>query len=400
MRVGVIRESFPGERRVALVPASAAALTAAGLEVLVERGAGAEAGYPDEQYADKGATLLSREDTIASADVLVQVRAPGDNIMYGDEEIAAAPAGQVLIGLHNPLGNPGAVQAMADRGLTAFSLELVPRITRAQSMDVLSSMATIAGYQAVLEAAAVLPKMFPMLMTAAGTLAPVKVFVVGVGVAGLQAIATAKRLGAVVEAYDVRPAVRDQVLSVGASFVEFDLETEHAEDAGGYAREQGEEFIRRQQEQMKAVVARNDVVITTAAIPGKQAPVLVTADMVAAMAPGSVIVDLAAERGGNCELSRAEDGVVSAHGVTILCATDLVSRKPYHASQMFSKNVETFLKSLVSDGALVIDLDDEVTAGTLLTRDGQVVHPRVRELLGTQTPPAAAAAEIPEGGDA
>lgn len=398
MIVGIAKESFPEERRVALVPASVPPLAAAGLEVIVERGAGDEAGYPDDQYAEKGARVVERAELFSAADVVVQVRGPGDNIMYGDEEIEAARPGQVLIGLQNPLGNPDAVKAMAERGVTAFSLELVPRITRAQSMDVLSSMATIAGYQAVLEAAAVLPKMFPMMMTAAGTLKPVRVFVVGVGVAGLQAIATAKRLGAIVEAYDVRPAVRDQVLSVGATFVEFDLETEGAEDAGGYAKEQGEEFLRRQQEQMKAVVARNDVIITTAAIPGKQAPVLVTAEMVEAMAPGSVIVDLAAERGGNCELSRAEDGMVRAHGVTILCATDLVSRKPFHASQMYSKNVETFLKSLLSEGELVYDMGDEVTAGTLLCRDGEIVHPRMRELLGMAEPPRSA--EIPEGGDA
>jgi len=246
-------------------------------------------------------------------------------------------------------------------------------------------MATVAGYQAVLEAASHLPRLFPMLMTAAGTLTPTKVFVVGVGVAGLQAIATAKRLGAVVEAYDVRPAVKDQVISVGAKFVEFDLETEGAEDKGGYAKEQSDEFIRRQQEQMLEVVARNNVVITTAAIPGRKSPVLVTAPMVEAMAPGSVIVDLAAERGGNCELTR-RDEIVVEHDVTILGPTDLVSRKPYHASQMFSKNVETFLKSLMNEGELVIDLEDEVTAGTLLCRDGEVVHPRIRETLGLGAP--------------
>lgn len=413
MNVGVVKESFPGERRVALTPASAQALTSAGLDIIVEQGAGQEAGYPDEQYLEKGARIVNRDEAF-SAEIVLQVRGPGDNVMYGDEETARLRQGQILIGMQDPLGNPEATQAMAGCGATVFSLEMVPRITRAQSMDVLSSMATIAGYQAVLEAASALPKMFPMMMTAAGTLAPVKVFVVGVGVAGLQAIATAKRLGAVVEAYDVRPAVRDQVLSVGASFVEFDLETADAEDKGGYARDQGEEFLRRQREQMKAVVARNDVVITTAAIPGKQAPVLVTAEMVAAMSPGSVIVDLAAERGGNCELSNASDGVVRAHGVTIVCATDLVSRKPYHASQMFSKNVETFLKSMLSEGELIFDMDDEVTAGTLLCRDGEVLHPRVRELLGmgdtagdagaprgdASAEQAPGSPEIPKGGDA
>lgn len=387
MVTGVPGERKAGERRVALVPASVAALVKAGLEVVIEAGAGAAAGFADAEYVDKGARLVSRDQVFASADILLQVNGPGLDAEAAG--LAQCRAGQVVIGTQDPLGHPQGTAAMAARGVTAFSLELVPRITRAQSMDVLSSMATVAGYQAVLEAAAVLPRLFPMLMTAAGTLAPAKVFVVGVGVAGLQAIATAKRLGAVVEAYDVRPAVKDQVLSVGAKFVEFDLETAGAEDKGGYAREQSPEFIRRQQEQMQAVVARNDVVITTAAIPGRKSPVLVTASMVAAMAPGSVIIDLAAERGGNCELTRADETVI-AHGVTILGPTDLASRKPYHASQMFSRNIETFLKAIAPKGELKIDPADEVVAGTLLTRGGQVVHPRLRELLGL---PAAAAPE-------
>jgi len=395
MIVGVLREAAAGERRVALVPASVPFLAKSGLEVVVETGAGEAAGYLDEFYTGKGATLAARDEVLARAAVLLQVAGPG---AVPDADLGELRRGQALIGMQDPLGNPEGARAMAGAGLTAFSLELVPRITRAQSMDVLSSMATVAGYQAVLEAAGHLPKLFPMLMTAAGTLAPTKVFVVGVGVAGLQAIATAKRLGAVVEAYDVRPAVKDQVVSVGAKFVEFDLETAEAEDKGGYAKEQSEDFIRRQQEQMQAVVARNDVVITTAAIPGRKSPVLVTEPMVEAMAPGSVIVDLAAERGGNCELTR-RDEVVTAHGVTILGPTDLVSRKPHHASQMFSKNVETFLKSIVQDGELVLDLEDEVVAGTLLCRDGEVVHPRLREMLGLAAPaPAPAPApETPEG---
>ncbi|MDO9693854.1 MAG: NAD(P)(+) transhydrogenase (Re/Si-specific) subunit alpha, partial [Candidatus Latescibacteria bacterium] len=281
MIVGVPRETAARERRVALVPAAAQALVKAGLEVVVERGAGEASGYPDDDYVAKGARLAARDEVFAAADVLVQVRGPGAGPDGGATDLARCRSGQTLIGMHDPLGDPGAVARLAERGVTAFALELVPRITRAQSMDVLSSMATLAGYQAVLEAAARLPRLFPMLMTAAGTLAPAKVFVVGVGVAGLQAIATARRLGAVVEAYDVRPAVRDQVLSVGAKFVEFELETAGAEDRGGYAKEQSADFLHRQREQMQAVVARNDVVITTAAIPGKQAPVLVTAAMVA-----------------------------------------------------------------------------------------------------------------------
>lgn len=378
MIVGIAREQGPDEKRVALVPASVGPLTKAGLEVLIEDGAGENAGYPTADYTAKGAQVASRSDLFARADIILQINGPGVDAEAAS--LADTKKDQILIGMQDPLGNPAGTAAMAERGVTAFSLEMVPRITRAQSMDVLSAMATVAGYQAVLEAAAQLPRLFPMLMTAAGTLAPAKVFVVGVGVAGLQAIATAKRLGAVVEAYDVRPAVKDQVLSVGAKFVEFDLETEGAEDKGGYAKEQSDDFIRRQQEQMQAVVARNDVVITTAAIPGRKSPVLVTAPMVEAMAPGSVIVDLAAERGGNCELTKANE-VVVAHGVTILGPTDLVSRKPYHASQMFSKNVETFLKSLLTEGQLNIDLEDEVTVGTLLCRGGEVAHPRLREML-------------------
>jgi NAD(P) transhydrogenase subunit alpha len=387
MIVGVLKETYPGENRVALVPAAVAPLAKAGCEVVVERGAGAAAGYPDALYEEKGARLVDRADVFSGADVVLMVRGPGANGEGGAADLGSLRSGQTVVAMHDPLGAPQAVAELAGRGAVGLSLELVPRITRAQSMDVLSSMATVAGYQAVLAAAAQLPKLFPMLMTAAGTLAPAKVFVVGVGVAGLQAIATAKRLGAVVEAYDVRPAVKDQVISVGAKFVEFDLETEGAEDKGGYAKEQSEAFIRRQQEQMQEVVARNDVVITTAAIPGRKSPVLVTEPMVAAMKPGSVIMDLAAERGGNCALTRADE-VVEAHGVTILGPTDLVSRKPYHASQMFSKNVETFLKSIIAEGALKLDLADEVVAGTLLTRDGEVVHPRIRELLGLSGAPA------------
>jgi len=393
MIVGIAREQVPGEKRVALVPGSVPPLVKAGLQILVEDGAGESAGYPQDEYQAKGAETVSRADLFTRSDVILQINGPG--VDAGAAGLEHTKQGQVMIGLQDPLGHPEGTAAMAARGVTAFSLELVPRITRAQSMDVLSSMATVAGYQAVLEAASHLPRLFPMMMTAAGTLAPTRAFVVGVGVAGLQAIATAKRLGAVVEAYDVRPAVKDQVISVGAKFVEFDLETEGAEDKGGYAKAQSDDFIRRQQEQMLAVVARNDVVITTAAIPGKKSPVLVTEAMVKAMAPGSVIVDLAAERGGNCELTRADE-VVVAHGVTILGPTDLVSRKPYHASQMFSKNVETFLKSLLAEGSIKIDLEDEVTAGTLLTRDGAVVHPRVRELLGLEN--AAGDAAGTEGG--
>lgn len=383
MIVGVPRETAPGERRVALVPGAVPSLTKAGAEVLVEASAGDAAGFPDSEYAEKGAAVVSRPDLLARADILLAVRRPDA------EDVGAMRKGSTLVGMLDPLSDPGSVKALAAAGVRAFALELVPRITRAQSMDVLSSMATVAGYQAVLLAAAKLPRMFPMMMTAAGTIAPAKVFVVGVGVAGLQAIATAKRLGAVVEAYDVRPAVRDQVLSVGAKFVEFDLDTGQAEDKGGYAKAQSEDFIRRQQEQMLEVVARNDVVITTAAVPGRKAPVLVTEEMVRAMDPGSVVVDLAAERGGNCALTQPGEDVL-AHGVNILGPVDLPSQSAYHASQMYAKNVTTYLLSMIAEGELAPDPQDEVVAETLLTRDGEVVHPRLREMLGLE-PPADAA---------
>jgi H+-translocating NAD(P) transhydrogenase subunit alpha len=372
MKIGVPVEQFAGERRVALVPASIAVLKKAGFDVLIERGAGERAGFPDSAYQDKGAqTAASRADVFA-ADVLLQVRA-------GD--LAQMRPGQVVIGMADPLGSPETVREIAARGVSAFALELIPRITRAQSMDVLSSMATIGGYKAVLLAAHTLPRMFPLLTTAAGTITPAHVFIVGVGVAGLQAIATARKLGAVVEAYDVRPAVREQVQSVGAKFVELPLETGHAEDKGGYAKAQDEAFYQRQREMMARVVASNDVVITTAVVPGRKAPVLVTADMVRGMAPGSVIVDLAAERGGNCELTRA-DQVVVEKGVTILGPTNLPSTVPYHASQMYAKNITTFLLHLVKDDAVKFDPADEITRDTLIAKDGEVVNARVRQALG------------------
>ncbi len=296
-------------------------------------------------------------------------------------------AGQIVVGMLDPLWRPEACRELAEQGVAAFSLELMPRITRAQSMDVLSSMATISGYKAVLLAAEALPRMFPMLMTAAGTVTPARVFVVGAGVAGLQAIATARRLGAVVHGYDVRPAVREQVESLGGKFVELPLETAQAEGTGGYAKAMDEAFYRRQREMMAKVVAESDVVITTAAVPGKKSPVLVTAEMVRGMGPGSVIVDLAAERGGNCELSQPDQTVVEG-GVSILGPTNLPATIPYHASQLYSKNVVTFLSHLVKDGQLAFDIEDEISRETLVTRDGQVVNDRVRAALGMESPPS------------
>jgi len=377
MRVGIPKETFPGETRVALIPAAVSPLVKSGLEVVVESAAGVAAGFPDEMYRAQGATLAARQEIFRTADIILQVRAV-------PAELSLWRSGQTVIGFADPLGVPQSIRELAPSGVTLFSMELMPRITRAQSMDALSSMATIAGYKGVLLAATTLPRMFPMLMTAAGTISPARVFIMGAGVAGLQAISTARRLGAKVEAYDVRPAVKEQVQSLGATFVELPLESADAEDKGGYAKAQDESFYKRQREMMLKVVAASDVVITTALIPGKRAPILLTTEMVEAMAPGSVIVDLAAERGGNCELTQP-DQVVTHKGVTILGPSNPPALVPYHASQMYSKNITTFLAHLLGkDGAtqpsLVINADDEITRETLLTRGGEVVHARVRDL--------------------
>ncbi len=380
MIVAAVRETFPGERRVALVPAVIAGLVKLAGEVRIERGAGLAAGFTDEAYAEKGAQLVTREEALA-ADCLLQVRSLGTNPQAGAADVPALRDGQIVIGMCDPLTAPEAVRTLAERGVTLFALELVPRITRAQSMDVLSSQATIAGYRAALLAATTLGKLFPMLTTAAGTLTPAKVFVVGAGVAGLQAIATARRIGAVVSAYDVRMAVKEQVQSVGGRFIEMAIEGGKAEAAGGYAKAMDEDFYRRQRELMTKVVAQHDVVITTAAVPGKKAPTLITAEMVAGMAPGSVIVDVAAERGGNCALTKPGETVVE-HGVTILGPANLPSDVPYHASQMFAKNVTTFLANMVKDGQPRIDTDDQIIRETLVARDKHIVNKAVREALG------------------
>jgi NAD(P) transhydrogenase subunit alpha len=380
MHVGILKETFPGERRVALVPADLPKLAKAGLGVIVEPGAGLAAGFTDEAYAEKGAQLAYSREGAFAAEIVLQVRTLGMNREAGRSDLPFLRAGQVVIGLADPLGEPQAAQDVAATGATLFALELIPRTTRAQSMDVLSSMATLAGYRAVLLAAVELPKIFPLLMTAAGTLTAAKVFVVGVGVAGLSAIATARRLGAVVRAYDVRPACREQVESLGAKFVELPLETADAQDRGGYAKAQDEAFYRRQRELLGDVVADSDVVITTAAIPGKPSPLLVTAEAVARMRPGSAIVDLAAERGGNCELTKADERI-QAHGVTILGPTNLAGEMPQHASQMYSANATAFLQHLVKKGELQLNCDDEIVRETLAAHEGQVAHPRLRSLL-------------------
>ena len=390
MKVGIPRETFPGERRVALIPAQVTPLEKLGCEVLVEAGAGAAAGFVDEAFQQAGAQVVaSRDELFQAADALLMVRAAGANPTRGAEDYQRLRSGQLVVAMCDPLGSPEQIQNMAQSGVTLMALELVPRITRAQSMDVLSSMATIAGYKAVLVAANHLSKIFPLLMTAAGTVTAAKVFVIGAGVAGLQAIATSRRLGAVVKAYDVRNVVKQQIESLGATFVEMAAD-EEAEGEGGYAKQLGEEFYQRQRALMAEVAAESDVCISTAAIPGKPSPLLISADAVRGMAPGSVIVDLAAERGGNCELSRPDE-VVEESGVTILGPTNLPGEVPTHASQMYAKNLATFLAHIVADGRLQLDEQDEIVADTLAARDGQVVNNRLREALGMEpleSPPA------------
>jgi NAD(P) transhydrogenase subunit alpha len=380
MKIAVLKELYPGERRVALVPANVPQLAKAKLEVLVEAGAGVAAGFPDQMYIDKGATVVADRSAAMAAEILLQVRSAGMDADEGAQLRNEVGAGKVVIGSCDPLGKPQAIAQWASSGVTLFSLELIPRITRAQSMDVLSSQATIAGYRAVLMAATELPKLFPMMMTAAGTLTAARVFVIGAGVAGLQAIATARKLGAVVSAYDVRPACREQVESLGAKFVELAIDASTSEDKGGYAKAMDEDFYRRQRELLASVVAQSDVVITTAAIPGRPSPRLVTADAVRGMQPGSVIVDLAAERGGNCELSQADQRVVE-HGVTIMAPTNIATDIPNHASQMLGNNVVKFLLNMVKDGQLNLNTEDEIIRDTLVARDGQVANARVKDLL-------------------
>ena len=382
MIVGVPREIYPEERRVALVPAVIPNLNKGGMEVYLEAGAGLAAGYPDKDYQEKGAKIVSeRADVFRAADIIVQFLCYGANDKTGGADLALFRPGQALVGFMRPLGNVKTMEEIAACGVSSFAVELMPRTTRAQSMDALSSMATICGYKAVLVAAGTLPRMFPMLTTAAGTIAPARVLIIGAGVAGLQAIATARRLGAVASAYDMRPASKEQVQSLGGRFVELPIEAKDAQDARGYGKAQDESFYARQRELLGNVIAESDVVITAAVIPGKKSPVLVTKDMVARMAPGSVIVDLAAERGGNCELTVPDDITVD-HGVTIIGEYNLAGTVPYHASQMFARNVTSFLLHLVKDGKMQLNLQDEITRETLVTHEGEVTNARVREFFG------------------
>jgi len=372
MIVSVPKEKVPGEQRVALVPELVPRLTKAGLDVVVQSGAGESAGFFDAAYEEKGAHLAA--EVFDRADVLLKVQPPTI------DEIARMNEGSILIGFLQPYINITAIKALAEHKVTAFSMELMPRITRAQPMDALSAMSTVAGYKAVLIAASRLPKFFPLLMTAAGTITPARVFIIGAGVAGLQAIGTAKRLGAVVEAYDTRPAVKEQVESLGAKFAELGLAAKDAEDRSGYAKAQSDEFYHRQQEMMSKYVAAADVVIPTALVPGQRAPILITEEMVRGMRPGSVILDLAAEQGGNCALTEPGREVVR-HGVIIIGPMNLPSTVPFQASEMYARTVTSYLVHLLKDGKPHLDMDDEMTRGPLVTYRGEVVHEVVRARL-------------------
>ena len=383
MVIGVPKEARAGETRVGLSPTALPQLTKAGFDIVVESGAGELAGYPDATFTDRGARIGSRDDVFA-ADVVVQV-----NVMGGDAssaDLAKLRQGQIVVGAVAPFARPELVKAIADTGATLFALELVPRTSRAQSMDILSSQAAVAGYKAVLIAANAMPKMFPLLTTAAGTIAPAKVFIVGAGVAGLGAIATSRRLGALVEAYDVRPAAREEVESLGARFVELPLETGQEAGSGGYATQLSEDTIKKQQELMAKTVAASDVIITTAQVQGTTAPQIITTEMIKGMAPGSVIVDLAAEQGGNCEPTVAGE-TVDVDGVTVIGVVNLPGEIPVHASQLFGKNVANFMGLMVVDGKVDIDVDDDVIRESVVARGGDVVNNRVREALGLEPLP-------------
>ena len=378
MIVGVPAEIAPGERRVALVPDAVKTLCGAGFQLVVEAGAGRAAGFDDSAYTAAGARIADRAGAFG-ADAVLKVQPPRE-LPSGGHEVDLLRSGAVLIAFLRPLDEPALAGRLAARGVTAFALELVPRITRAQAMDALSSMSNLAGYRAVLLGASALTKIFPMMVTAAGTIQPARVFVIGAGVAGLQAIATARRLGAIVEAYDTRPAVREQVESLGARFVELELETKDAQDAGGYARAQSEEFYAKQRRELGKRLAQTDVVITTALVPGQRAPILIDEAALRGMRKGAVIVDLAAEQGGNTELCDPAQEV-DAHGVRILPGRNLSSDVPTHASQLYARNLVTLLRHLAPKGELALDLEDEITRGTLLTHQGSIRNDRVKALV-------------------
>lgn len=380
MKIAIPKEIFPGERRVAATPETVDKMVKGGLEVWVESDAGQGAFYSNADYEKVGAKIApDASAAYADADIVIKIQRPLQNEKAGKHEVDLMKEGAILVALLQPMSYPDIAQKLAGRKITSFSVDLIPRITRAQRMDVLSSMSSIAGYKAVLLAASAFGKMIPMMTTAAGTLPPAKVLIIGAGVAGLQAIATAKRLGATVEAFDTRPAVKEQVKSLGAEFVELELGHEQAEDAGGYAKELSAEFYRKEKELIHQHVKGADIIITTALIPGKKAPLLITTDMVKDMKKGSVIVDMAVEQGGNCELSKVGQDVV-AHGVTIVGATNLPSTVPIHASQMYAKNMHNFLFHLYVNKELKLDLNDEITKGAMVTHKGEIVNPKVKEI--------------------
>jgi H+-translocating NAD(P) transhydrogenase subunit alpha len=388
MRIGVPRENTPGETRVALTPNEVAALTTQGHDVVLERGAGDRAGHPDEEYVSAGARTGSRAEAY-DRDVVLTVWMTGPAGAGPDAaDLAPLRQGTVLIGLANPLSRPEPVRRLADRGVTAFSLDLLPRITRAQAMDVLSSQSSVAGYRAALLGAVHTNRILPMMTTAAGTLPPARVLVLGAGVAGLQAIATARRLGAIVYAYDVRAATKTQIESVGGIFVDVSLDTAAAEGAGGYAEALSEDFYARQREVLAGEVSAADIVIATAQVPGRPAPVLVTKDMIPAMRPGSVIVDAAAAQGGNCEVSRPDE-TVETHGVTVLAPTNLPAGAAAHASRLYARNIANFARHAIGADGPDVTGDDPIIQQTLLTWNGEIVHSQVRELL--DLPPLTAA---------
>ena len=382
MLVAVPKEIYPGERRVALIPQTVPSLIKAGLEVVIEAGAGESANSPDRDFEVQGARIeKDRHSLLAQADIVLMVRGPGSYPEFPTADLDALKDGSVLISFTEPLAQPEIMKDLAERKLTVFSMELMPRTTRAQSMDALSSMATISGYKAVLAAADASPKLFPMFMTAAGTITPARVFVLGAGVAGLQAIATARRLGAVVEAFDIRPAVKEEVESLGAKFIQLELETQEAQDSGGYAKAQSEDFYRRQQELMAERIKNSDVVITTAAVPGKKSPVLISEEVVDSMRPGSVIVDIAADKGGNCAVTKPGEKIIHK-GVIVIGPLNIPAQVPVHASQMYAKNISTFLLHLVKEGKLELDLEDEITKGAMVAHGGKLVHQAVLNALG------------------
>ena len=396
MKIGIARECSLNEARVALIPENIVRLSEKGVTFYVETGAGLAAGYNDQDYLNAGAEIKSSAEEIhQQADIVLQVNLSAEVLAQIFDQLHE---GQLLIGMMDPLGEPEKFAALSEQGITSVAMELIPRISRAQSMDVLSSMATLAGYKAMVVAASLSKRIFPMMMTAAGNLSPARVFIMGAGVAGLQAAATAKRMGAVVEAYDVRPAAREQIISVGAKPIELALDAESTEDQGGYAKAQGDDFLNRQRELMTEVLAQQDIVITTAAIPGAKSPVLITAEMVRHMKPGAIIVDLASERGGNCELTQHGEVVVE-HEVTIIGPDNIVSTVAQHASQMFGNNIESFLNHILNDqGEYILDFDDEIIREAVVNYGGDIQNPRVREKLGLSPLPASSLTSAPAVG--